>query len=135
MKVSLIIAYYKNINSLNLILESLKLQSNLNFEVIIAEDDNEEATKNYVKEKSLTLPYTLMHVCQLEDKGFRKNQMLNEAISVSKGELIVFIDGDCIPHKHFIKEYLNTHPNCTRKQIVQETVTTWTRLKSLERQG
>ena len=35
----------------------------------------------------------------------------------------------------FIKEYLNTHPGCTRKQIVQETVTTWTRLKSLERQG
>ena len=115
MKVSLIIAYYKNINSLNLILESLKLQSNLNFEVIIAEDDNDVATKNYVKEKSLTLPYTLMHVCQLEDKGFRKNQMLNEAISVSNGELIVFIDGDCIPHKHFIKEYLN---NASEKKIL-----------------
>jgi len=36
---------------------------------------------------------------------------------------------------NFIKQYLNTHPNCTRKEIVQETVTTWTRLQSLERQG
>ena len=27
------------------------------------------------------------------------------------------------------------HPNCTRKELVQETVTTWTRLKSLEQQG
>jgi hypothetical protein len=36
---------------------------------------------------------------------------------------------------NFIKNYLYTHPDCTRKELVQETVTTWTRLKSLERQG
>ena len=36
---------------------------------------------------------------------------------------------------NFIKNYINTHPNCTRKELVQETVTTWTRLKSLEQQG
>ena len=36
---------------------------------------------------------------------------------------------------NFIKNYINTHPNCTRKELVQETVTTWTRLKSLEKQG
>ena len=36
---------------------------------------------------------------------------------------------------NFIKNYLKKHPDCTRKQLVQETVTTWTRLQSLERQG
>ena len=36
---------------------------------------------------------------------------------------------------NFIKQYLQKHPNCTRKELVQETVTTWTRLKSLEMQG
>ena len=36
---------------------------------------------------------------------------------------------------NFIKQYLETHPNCTRKELVQETVITWTRLKSLEQQG
>lgn len=35
----------------------------------------------------------------------------------------------------FIINYMNNHPQCTRKEIVQETVTTWTRLKSLEKQG
>ena len=25
---------------------------------------------------------------------------------------------------NFIKQYLETHPNCTRKELVQETVTT-----------
>lgn len=36
---------------------------------------------------------------------------------------------------NFIKQYINTHPDCTRKDLVQQTVTSWTRLKNLERQG
>jgi len=36
---------------------------------------------------------------------------------------------------NFIKNYMEINPNCTRKELVQETVTTWTRLKSLEQQG
>jgi hypothetical protein len=36
---------------------------------------------------------------------------------------------------NFIKTYMFNHPNCTRKELVQETVTTWTRLKNLEQQG
>jgi hypothetical protein len=36
---------------------------------------------------------------------------------------------------NFIKNYIETHPNCTRKDIVQNTVTDWMRLKYLERKG
>lgn len=36
---------------------------------------------------------------------------------------------------NFIKNYIANHPNCTRKELVQETVTTWTRLKYLEQEG
>ena len=36
---------------------------------------------------------------------------------------------------NFIIKFMESNPNCTRKELVQETVTTWTRLKSLERQG
>ena len=42
--ISLIIAYYKNIPALELIFESLKLQTFHDFEVIIAEDDNADET-------------------------------------------------------------------------------------------
>ena len=35
----------------------------------------------------------------------------------------------------FIVNYMQKYPNCNRKQLVQDTVTTWTRLKSLEKQG
>lgn len=36
---------------------------------------------------------------------------------------------------NFIKTYMDINPSCTRKELVQETVTTWTRLKNLEKQG
>jgi hypothetical protein len=35
----------------------------------------------------------------------------------------------------FIKGYMNTHPNCTRKEIIKECVTNFHRLKKLESQG
>jgi len=35
----------------------------------------------------------------------------------------------------FIKRYMTMHPNCTRKDIIQDCVTNLHRLKSLERQG
>ncbi|MFY9082810.1 glycosyltransferase, partial [Aliarcobacter butzleri] len=40
MKISLIIAVYKDVESLELIIESLRNQTYKNFEVIIAEDGN-----------------------------------------------------------------------------------------------
>jgi hypothetical protein len=36
---------------------------------------------------------------------------------------------------NFIKNYIETHPNCNRKEIVQNTVTDWMRLLYLERKG
>ena len=42
---------------------------------------------------------------QLGDAGFRKAMILNKAIAMSKGEYLVFLDGDCIPHRQWLKEY------------------------------
>jgi GT2 family glycosyltransferase len=48
--------------------------------------------------------YKIQHVSQ-EDIGFRKTRILNSAVTIARGEQIVFIDGDCVPHEHFLKEY------------------------------
>ena len=39
------------------------------------------------------------------DRGFRKTKILNEATRVAQGDLLVFIDGDCIPHRHFVRQH------------------------------
>ena len=105
MKISLVISFYKRIDFLELILMALARQEYKNFEVIIAEDDNFLETKKFLKDISQKLSFKIFHVYQTIDSGFRKNEMLNKAISVSNGELIIIIDGDCILHKAFFKEY------------------------------
>ena len=40
------------------------------------------------------------------DKGWQKNIILNKAIQEAGADYIIFTDGDCIPHRHFIREHL-----------------------------
>lgn len=107
MEISVIIAYYKNLPALDLILKALQLQSQKGFEVIIAEDDNNDKTKSFVENESQNYSFPILHVRQDKDNGFRKNEILNKAIKVSNGVMCVFLDGDTIPHRHFIKAYLD----------------------------
>jgi GT2 family glycosyltransferase len=102
--ISLIIAVYKHLEFLELILQSLDKQSFKNFEIIIAEDNNDPHTIEFINKSRLLHSYSIQHVSQ-EDIGFRKTRILNAAVRTSQGEQIVFIDGDCILQKHFMKEY------------------------------
>jgi GT2 family glycosyltransferase len=103
MKISLILAFYRNFDALELIFQALSIQTYKNFEVIIAEDDNNPITPGFLAQ--VKIENTIKHVFQEEDLGFRKNMILNQAIKISEGDFIVFIDGDCIPHKNFLKVY------------------------------
>jgi glycosyltransferase involved in cell wall biosynthesis len=47
----------------------------------------------------------IVHLSQ-EDNGFRKNKALNRAIAAARGDLLIFIDGDCVPHKHHIASHV-----------------------------
>jgi glycosyltransferase involved in cell wall biosynthesis len=104
-KTSLIISYYKALDNLKLILDALNNQSDQNFEAIISEDDNNKETISFLKQNLKNYSYPIKHTNQELDNGFRKNIMLNKSIKIATGETIVFIDGDCIPHKHFIRAY------------------------------
>ncbi|MDR1584320.1 MAG: glycosyltransferase [Prevotellaceae bacterium] len=102
--ISLIISLYKRLDFLTLILQGLERQSYKNFEVIIAEDDNAPETVEFIEQAKKQYGFPIKHVSQ-EDIGFRKTKTLNAAVVTAKGEQLVFIDGDCIPHKHLLKEY------------------------------
>lgn len=103
---TVIIAFYKRLDFLDKIFEGLKNQSQQGFEVIVAEDDNSILTIDFIAKKQHYLPYPIKLVSQ-EDKGFRKNKILNGALKMASSETILFLDGDCIPHKHFVKQYCN----------------------------
>ncbi len=106
MQASVVISYYKNMVNLELILLALNGQSARGtFEVIVSEDDDAAATKDFIREQQQLLSFPLLHVCQ-QDAGFRKCKALNQAIAAASTDFILFLDGDCVPHRHFVKQYL-----------------------------
>jgi cellulose synthase/poly-beta-1,6-N-acetylglucosamine synthase-like glycosyltransferase len=107
MRISIVIAFYKNTRALELILMALDRQTYNNFEVIIAEDDNNTITRDFIEAARANSKLMIRHVFQDEDSGFRKNKILNKAISVSEGDFIIFTDGDCIPGRNFLQAYIN----------------------------
>lgn len=111
-KASLIISVYNNTRALELIFYALSIQSEKNFDIIIAEDGESDAIKESVESGSALLANEIIHLTQ-EDKGFRKNKILNEAIRTDKTGYMIFIDGDCIPHPDFIKEHIENREENT----------------------
>jgi len=100
-KVSLIVAVYKDVEALSLIVESLRTQTYKNFELIIAEDNNSDEMRSFV---SAIKDLEVIHTSQ-EDIGIRKSRSQNNAILASTGEYIIFIDGDCLPYSTFIESH------------------------------
>lgn len=105
MEISVIISFYKNIPALSLILKALSKQTIGNFEVIVSEDDQNDLTAEFIKSQKLLYSFPIHWLGQRQDNGFRKNEMLNKSLKKSKGEKIIFLDGDCIPDKRFLEAY------------------------------
>jgi glycosyltransferase involved in cell wall biosynthesis len=103
-EISLVISFYNRIDYLRLIFAALEKQTFRDFEIIIADDGSSETNTAELEEMIAGTAYSLRHLWQ-EDKGFRKNRILNRAIASSASDYLVFIDGDCIPHPEFMKEH------------------------------
>ena len=102
-KASLIITIYKNTRFLKAVLDSLKTQTEKEFEIIIAEDGESTEVKSFVQSYTFEQPW--QHITQ-KDEGWRKNHIMNQAIIASKSNWLIFIDGDCVLHPRFIEMHL-----------------------------
>ena len=101
---TLIIAVYNAVGYLEFILTALQRQSMMDFEVIIADDGSGPGIKSVVERMQVNSPFPMTHLWQ-PDEGFRKNVILNKAINASRSDYLMFIDGDCVPHHHFVKDH------------------------------
>ncbi|MBK7253239.1 MAG: glycosyltransferase [Ignavibacteria bacterium] len=102
MKTSIVISVYDKSDELKLIFTALSVQSFTDFEVIIAEDGMNENMNKLINDWKSKKLFPVMHLTQ-EDKGFRKNKILNESIRKAATDYLIFFDGDCIPHPDFVK--------------------------------
>lgn len=102
----LLIVTYNYPEALELILDSILIQSTLPSEVIIADDGSGPATKELIERYAKKFPVPLIHAWH-EDEGWRKAIILNKAIAKSTSEYIIQIDGDVLLHKDFVHDHLH----------------------------
>jgi glycosyltransferase involved in cell wall biosynthesis len=102
--ISVIIATYNRPDALQAVVEGLFNQTDMNFEVIVADDGSGGATRACVAALQARSPVPMRHVWQPDD-GFRLSMARNRGILAAKGEYLLFLDGDCIPQRNYIEQH------------------------------
>ncbi len=105
MKLSVIITTYNSEEWLRKVLIGYSIQTETDFEVVIADDGSTANTKIIIDSFSNKFHHPIIHVWH-EDKGFRKSEILNKAILQSHADYLIFTDGDCIPRNDFVQTHL-----------------------------
>ncbi|WOT04942.1 glycosyltransferase family 2 protein [Shewanella youngdeokensis] len=105
MKVALLITTYNWIEALKKCLDSVREQTLMPDEIVIADDGSSEDTKQFIDSYRQYFSCPLIHSWQ-EDKGFRAARSRNKAISKLTADYVVIIDGDIILHRNFIADHV-----------------------------
>jgi glycosyltransferase involved in cell wall biosynthesis len=110
MKVSVIFTTYNQPEWLRKTLLGFAAQSFRGFELIVADDGSGPETKAVIDQVSAQYFANgsgpqLQHIWH-KDEGFQKTVILNKALVASRGEYLIFTDGDCIPAPDFISTHL-----------------------------
>jgi glycosyltransferase involved in cell wall biosynthesis len=104
MKVAVITTTYNRPDALSATLEAFRVQTDRDFEMIVADDGSTAETAETVNATVKRLPFRLTHVWQ-EDQGFRAGGIRNRALAATVADYIIFSDGDCIPMPDFVEQH------------------------------
>ncbi len=104
MKISVVVTTYNRPAALTTVLRSLLAQHQLPHEILVADDGSANETREAIQSiaKESTVP--LHHLWQIDD-GFRAAAARNLAVVAAQGDLIVFLDGDCVTRPDFIAQH------------------------------
>lgn len=80
-------------------------QSTSDFDVVIADDGSSDETRGVIEQARRELGGRLQHVWHADD-GFRKCEILNQAIVAADAEYLIFTDGDCVPRHDFVQMHM-----------------------------
>lgn len=105
MDASVIVSTYNQPAWLEKVLVGYLNQSRQDFELIIADDGSRDETRALIAEVERESPFSLRHIWHA-DEGYRRSIILNAAILASRGDYLVFSDGDCIPRHDFVDAHV-----------------------------
>lgn len=102
--VSVIVPTYNWPQALFAVLWSLCQQTDLDFEVIVADDGSAKPTTDTIEKLKSKAPFPLRHIWQ-PDAGRQAAKIRNKAIAQAQNPYLVFIDGDCFVLPNFIRAH------------------------------
>jgi len=102
--VSVILSIFDQPNAFTFSLLGYRRQTFKDFELIVADDGSDTETRQIVEEFRRAADVPVRHVWQ-ENKGYRRARIANTAVRESQGEIVLLSDGDCIPHRDFVRAH------------------------------
>ncbi|WP_037200630.1 glycosyltransferase family 2 protein [Rhodopirellula baltica] len=104
-RISVIITTFNAPDELWLVLVGYQMQTERDFEILIADDGSDSRTAAVVERFRNSCDIETHHVWH-ENDGFRKCEILNRAIEQANSDYLLFTDGDCIPRPDFLAVHL-----------------------------
>lgn len=103
-RLSVVISTYNWPEALQAVIEGFFRQTDLNFEIIVADDGSGESTRACIERLRPRSPVPIRHVWQ-PDLGYRLAMSRNRGIRASSGDYVLVLDGDCIPRRNYIEQH------------------------------
>ncbi len=101
-QVSVILSIFDQPSAFTFSLLGYRRQTFRDFEIVVADDGSDDETKEIVHRFRREGGIEIKHVWQ-ENQGYRRAKIANEAVKISEGRTLLLSDGDCIPHRDFVK--------------------------------
>ena len=102
--ISVIVSTYNRPNALDAVLRGLAAQADEDFEIIVADDGSTSETAELIAAWRPRVAQEVRHVWH-PDEGFRLAAIRNRAIEATHCPYLIFLDGDCIPPRHFVANH------------------------------
>ena len=103
--IGLVISTYNWPEALERVLDSALAQSTPPTEILVADDGSGPETAALVRRFAERAGFPIIHVWQ-EDRGYRLARIRNQAIARASADYLVFLDGDQVLHRHFVRDHL-----------------------------
>lgn len=115
--VSVVISSYNQSTSISNTIAALKRQSlenDYSTEIIIADDGSHAGELSKMRDILQAHNSKNFHTKLVwqEDTGYRLAASRNNGLKLATGNIIIFLDGDCIPDNSFLQEHIKAHKGC-----------------------
>lgn len=99
--ISVVITTYNRSDALLAVLRALSQQTDLEFEVIVADDGSQLQHQQSLCNSKEVKKLRVLHIWH-PDEGFTAAKIRNRGVAAAQGNYIVFLDGDCVPERDFV---------------------------------